>query len=133
MSMIINEESVEKIEAVLQTFIDESGATYVLLADMGGNLLFKAGEGDFDGATLAVLSAANYAATMEIATLIKEDNFSLLFHRGNNENIHFAKISQDILMIVLFKPYLSLGLLRLKIESAQKEITDLIGSEKWQL
>ncbi|RLC25624.1 MAG: roadblock/LC7 domain-containing protein, partial [Deltaproteobacteria bacterium] len=79
------------------------------------------------------LSAANYAATMEIATLIKEDNFSLLFHRGNNENIHFARITQDILMIVLFKPYLSLGLLRLKIESTQEEVNDLIGSEEWQL
>ncbi|RLC15172.1 MAG: roadblock/LC7 domain-containing protein, partial [Deltaproteobacteria bacterium] len=65
--MILYEKSVEKIEAVLQTFIDESGATYVLLADMGGNMLFKAGEGNFDGATLAALSAANYAATMEIA------------------------------------------------------------------
>ena len=35
MSIIINEESVDKTEAVLQTFIDKSGATYVLLADMG--------------------------------------------------------------------------------------------------
>ena len=57
MTMILYEKSVEKVEAVLQTFIDESGATYVLLADLGGNLLFKAGEGNFDGATLAVLSA----------------------------------------------------------------------------
>jgi predicted regulator of Ras-like GTPase activity (Roadblock/LC7/MglB family) len=130
--MIIYEKNVDQIEEILQIFISESGATYVLLADMGGNLLFNAGEENFDGVTLAALAAANYAATMEIAALIKEDNFSLLFHRGNNENIHFAKISQDILMIVLFKPYLSLGLLRLKIENTQKKITDLIGSEVWQ-
>ncbi|RLC17614.1 MAG: roadblock/LC7 domain-containing protein [Deltaproteobacteria bacterium] len=130
--MIIHENSVDKVDAILQTFIDESGATYVLLVDMAGNLLFKAGEGNFDEVTLAALSAANYAVTMEIAALIKEDNFSLLFHRGDNENIHFAKISDDILMIVLFKPYLSLGLLRLKIENTQGKITDLIGSEEWQ-
>lgn len=128
MNTIINEESADKVEEVLRRFIDESGATYALLTDMGGNLLFKIGEQDFDGDTLAVLSAANYAATKEIATLINEDNFSLLFHRGNNENIHFAKITPDILMIVLFKPYLSLGLLRLKIENIQKEITSLIGA-----
>jgi predicted regulator of Ras-like GTPase activity (Roadblock/LC7/MglB family) len=130
--MIIHENSVDKVDAILQTFIDESGATYVLLVDMAGNLLFKAGEGNFDEVTLAALSAANYAVTMEIAALIKEDNFSLLFHRGDNENIHFAKISDDILMIVLFKPYLSLGLLRLKIENTQGKVTDLIGSEEWQ-
>ncbi|MCF8045489.1 MAG: roadblock/LC7 domain-containing protein [Desulfarculaceae bacterium] len=128
MNTIINEESADKVEEVLRRFIDESGATYALLTDMGGNLLFKIGEENFDGDTLAVLSAANYAATKEIATLINEDNFSLLFHRGNNENIHFAKITPDILMIVLFKPYLSLGLLRLKIENIQNEITSLIGA-----
>ena len=128
MNTIINEESADKVEEVLRRFIDESGATYALLTDMGGNLLFKIGEENFDGDTLAVLSAANYAATKEIATLINEDNFSLLFHRGNNENIHFAKITPDILMIVLFKPFLSLGLLRLKIENIQKEISSLIGA-----
>ncbi|MFO7752977.1 MAG: roadblock/LC7 domain-containing protein [Desulfobacteraceae bacterium] len=128
MNTIINEESADKVEEVLRRFLDESGATYALLTDMGGNLLFKIGEENFDGDTLAVLSAANYAATKEIATLINEDNFSLLFHRGNNENIHFAKLTPDILMIVLFKPFLSLGLLRLKIENIQKEITSLIGA-----
>ena len=41
MNTIINEESADKVEEVLRRFIDESGATYALLTDMGGNLLFK--------------------------------------------------------------------------------------------
>jgi predicted regulator of Ras-like GTPase activity (Roadblock/LC7/MglB family) len=128
MDTVISEEVVSKVEMILQDFIDESGATYALISDMGGNPLFSAGEEDFDVDTLAALSAANYATTKEIASLIKEDNFSLLFHRGNNENVHFAKITPDILMIVLFKPFLSLGLLRLKINSLQKQITAIIGN-----
>lgn len=128
MDTIIDEESAKKVEVVLKRFLDESGATYALLTDMGGNLLFKAGEEGIDGDTLAVLSAANYAATKEIATLINKENFSLLFHRGDNENIHFAKVTPDVLMIILFKPYLSLGLLRLKISSIQEELANLLGS-----
>ncbi|MFH2093632.1 MAG: roadblock/LC7 domain-containing protein [Pseudomonadota bacterium] len=128
MDKIINEEIANKVEDLLHKFIDESGATYALLTDMGGNLLFNVGNEDYDVDTLAVLSAANYSTTNEIANLINEDNFSLLFHRGDNENIHFAKISADVLMIVLFKPYLSLGLLRLKIANLQTEINKLIGS-----
>ncbi len=128
MDTVIDEGSAEKIEAVLKKFLDESGATYALLTDLGGNMLFKSGKEDIDGETLAVLSAANYAATKEIATLINKENFSLLFHRGDNENIHFAKVSQDVLMIILFKPYLSLGLLRLKISDIQKELSPLLGS-----
>ncbi|SLM30189.1 Roadblock/LC7 family protein [Desulfamplus magnetovallimortis] len=128
MDTVIREDIVAKVEIVLQNFIDESGATYALITDMGGNPLFSAGEEDFDVDTLAALSAANYATTKEIANLIKEDNFSLLFHRGNNENVHFAKITPDVLMIVLFKPFLSLGLLRLKINGLQDQITALIES-----
>ncbi|MBF0233402.1 MAG: roadblock/LC7 domain-containing protein [Desulfamplus sp.] len=128
MDTVIREDLVAKVEIVLQNFIDESGATYALITDMGGNPLFSAGEEDFDVDTLAALSAANYATTKEIANLIKEDNFSLLFHRGNNENVHFAKITPDVLMIVLFKPFLSLGLLRLKINGLQEQITALIES-----
>ncbi|MBF0303227.1 MAG: roadblock/LC7 domain-containing protein [Desulfamplus sp.] len=128
MNTVIREDTVIKVEKILQDFIEESGATYALITDMGGNPLFTAGEEDFDVDTLAALSAANYATTKEIANLIKEDNFSLLFHRGNNENVHFAKITQDILMIVLFKPFLSLGLLRLKINSLQQKIVSIIGS-----
>lgn len=128
MDTVIREDMVTKVEKLLQNFIDESGATYALITDMGGNPLFTAGEEDFDVDTLAALSAANYATTKEIASLIKEDNFSLLFHRGNNENVHFAKITPDVLMIVLFKPFLSLGLLRLKITSLQKQITVLIDN-----
>lgn len=127
MDTVIDEANARKVEAVLEKFLDESGATYTLLTDLGGNLLFKCGDQDIDGETLAALSAANYAATKEIAKLINKENFSLLFHRGDNENIHFTKIAQDVLMIILFKPYLSLGLLRLKINSIQEELGTLLG------
>ena len=126
MDTVISESVVTKVELSLQNFVDESGATFALVTDMGGNPLFSAGEQNFDVDTLAALSAANYATTNEIASLINEDNFSLLFHRGTKENVHFATITKDVLMIVLFKPFLSLGLLRLKIDNLQKEISVLL-------
>ena len=126
MDTVISESIVTKVELSLQNFVDESGATFALVTDMGGNPLFSAGEQNFDVDTLAALSAANYATTNEIASLINEDNFSLLFHRGTKENVHFATITKDVLMIVLFKPFLSLGLLRLKIDNLQKEISVLL-------
>ncbi len=126
MDTVISENVVTKVELSLQNFVDESGATFALVTDMGGNPLFSAGEQNFDVDTLAALSAANYATTNEIASLINEDNFSLLFHRGTKENVHFATITKDVLMIVLFKPFLSLGLLRLKIDNLQKEISVLL-------
>ena len=43
-----------------------------------------------------------------------EDNFSLLFHKGINENIHYTKIGNDFFLITLFAKDVSLGLMRLK-------------------
>jgi len=126
MSFVLKEEQVENLEKILNKIIDEGGATYALLTDTGGNLLCKVGENSIDGTSLAVLSAANYAATKEIASLIGEKEFSLLFHRGQTENIHFTRVAPDILLIVLFKPYLSLGLLRLKVNSVKNEIKDIL-------
>ncbi|MDK2921999.1 MAG: hypothetical protein PWR24_1556, partial [Desulfonauticus sp.] len=84
------------------------------------------GKAKVDATSLAVLSAANFAATREIAKLIGEKEFSLLFHRGENENIHFTHITSDVLLIVLFKPYVSLGLLRLKTDAIKKEIQNFL-------
>ncbi|NCC61855.1 MAG: roadblock/LC7 domain-containing protein [Verrucomicrobiae bacterium] len=122
---MLTEEKVNRLEASLAKLLDDAGATYAFLADMGGNLICSAGRSDFDGTSLAVLSAANFAATREMASLIGEKDFSLLFHRGENENIHFTRINPDVLLIVLFKPYLSLGLLRLKVENVKKEIASV--------
>jgi len=127
MSIVLSEEKADRLDSSLSKLLDESGATYAMLTDMGGNLLSKAGDESFDGAALAVLTAANFAATKEIASLIGEKDFSLLFHRGENENIHFSKINADIIMIALFKPYLSLGLLRLKVDSIKEELHEILG------
>ncbi len=122
MNIILKENKVNELENLLDKLIEEGGASYAFLTDMAGNLICKNGESPVDATTLAVLAAANFAATKEIARLIGEDEFSLLFHRGQKENIHFTKISPDILLIVLFKPYVSLGLLRLKVDSVKKDI-----------
>ena len=128
MNLILKEEQIEGLVKLLDRLIKEGGATYALLTDMAGNLICEAGNVSVDATSLAVLSAANFAATKEIARLIGEKKFSLLFHRGQTENIHFTRITPEILLIVLFKPYVSLGLLRLKVDSVKKEIQRLLGA-----
>ncbi|MDL1969764.1 MAG: roadblock/LC7 domain-containing protein [Candidatus Desulfofervidaceae bacterium] len=126
MNLVLEEEKVNKLTDILNELIKEGGATYVLLTDMAGNLICKAGESSLDATSLAVLSAANFAATKEIARLIGENEFSLLFHRGQVENVHFTRIGSEVLLIVLFKPYVSLGLLRIKVDSVKKDIQKLL-------
>ena len=66
-----------------------------------------------------------------MAKIIGEGEFSLLFHKGKKENIHFNKILSEFLLITIFSNEISLGFLRLKVnESVEKikEILDAIGS-----
>ncbi len=126
MSFVLRERQLDQLKNILDKIIDDGGATYALLSDTAGNLLCESGDHAIDSTSLAVLSAANYAATKEIASLLNEKEFSLLFHKGESENIHFTRIGEEILLIVLFKPYLSLGLLRLKVDEAKKKINNIL-------
>jgi len=84
---------------------------------MAGNIIanFDNGKSKHDVYSLAALAAGNFGAVNAMAKIIGEDEFALLFHKGENENIHFSKILTDYLLITIFGNDISLGLLRLKV------------------
>ena len=50
-----------------------------------------------------------------MAKLVGEQEFSLLFHKGTECNIHFSKIDDELLLITMFGKSISLGFLRLNV------------------
>jgi predicted regulator of Ras-like GTPase activity (Roadblock/LC7/MglB family) len=61
-----------------------------------------------------------------MAKIIGEDEFSLLFHKGQKENIHFSKVSSEFLLITIFGNHVSLGFLRLKVTEAIEKIKKIL-------
>ena len=61
-----------------------------------------------------------------MANIIGEGDFSLLFNKGQNVNIHYKTIASDYLLINIFSKDLSLGFLRLKASETVKEIKDVL-------
>ena len=78
-------------------------------------------------AALAALAAGNFAAVSTMAKIIGEHEFSLLFHKGENESIHFTKVTNDFLLITIFSNKISLGFLRLKVTEAGEKIKKILG------
>ena len=76
---------------------------------------------------MAAVSAAHFAATAEIAKLIGEKDFALMFHKGGKRNVHFSRLSRDYLIITLFNDNVSLGLIRLKLGSAISAMCAIFG------
>jgi predicted regulator of Ras-like GTPase activity (Roadblock/LC7/MglB family) len=72
--------------------------------------------------SLAALTAANYGATTAIAHLFGEEEFTLLFHKGKKENIHFANVGEEYLMITVFNNNTHLGLVRLEVRKGLEQI-----------
>jgi predicted regulator of Ras-like GTPase activity (Roadblock/LC7/MglB family) len=117
-----------KIEAVFAADLLEVGVHSVTLIDMAGNIIstMDNGENKHDVYSLAALAAGNFGAVSTMAGLIGEEEFSLLFHKGKKENIHFSKVAEEFLLITIFGKEVSLGFLRLKVAEATEKLLGVL-------
>lgn len=130
MALVVSEQQLNAIESVLQNDIVDIGVSCVVLIDMAGNILAARDNGSkkHDIYSLAALAAGNFGAVSAMAKLIGEDEFSLLFHKGKSENIHFSKIMTEFLLVTIFSNEVSLGFLRLKVAEAVSRITEIFAA-----
>ncbi len=124
----LDEKQLDSIELILTEDLISLGVKLTLLIDLAGNILASLDDGatNFDIYSLAALAAGNFGAVSAMAELIGEDGFSLLFHKGEKNSIHFSKAKEDLLLVTVFGEEVSLGFLRLKVTEAIKKIQDLI-------
>ncbi len=78
--------------------------------------------------SLAALTAANFGATVEIARLLGEEEFTLLFHKGTSENVYFSAVGENAILVTLFDEKTSLGLIRLRISQMVDELSRIVSS-----
>ena len=104
MSYTLGQEQLDGIEEILQQDLIDVGVRCVFLIDMAGNIIANRDNGEIkhDVYSLAALAAGNFGAVSAMAKIIGEGEFSLLFHKGKKENIHFNKIITEFLLITIF-------------------------------
>lgn len=111
--------SVEILDDVRNYLVKEvltEGISSVMVIDNAGSLIANVGSKvDLDAVSLAAVAAANFAATEQIARLIGERDFVLLFYKGRSESFHFSRVGSEYIIVTIFNNSMSLGLLRLKI------------------
>ena len=120
-------EQLEKIDALLTDELLSLGVHCVIVIDTAGNTISQLDRGQCacDVASFAALAAGNFAAVDAMAKLVGEEEFSLHFHRGESESIHFSKINDDLLLITIFGNDVSLGFLRLKTAEVIERIREV--------
>ncbi len=126
--LVFYSEDMEKIDRYMAEFLKLSGARCALLVDKEGHLVTKKGEsGDFDLDTISALVAGSFAATREMARILGDDQFSVLLHQGEKENMQLSLVGERTLMTVIFDESTTLGVVRLYADEIAKKLTKLFA------
>jgi predicted regulator of Ras-like GTPase activity (Roadblock/LC7/MglB family) len=113
----------EKINGVLNDLLYQSNARCALLVDRTGQLVATVGEKpSFDATAFASLTAADFSANDQLASMIGEDEFNALVHQGQKESMYLADIARRLILVLLFDNRTTLGLVRIKVKAAVDEL-----------
>jgi predicted regulator of Ras-like GTPase activity (Roadblock/LC7/MglB family) len=125
----LGQEQLDIIQEILEQDFIDLGVHCVLLIDLSGNIIANMDNGKMkhDIYALAALAAGNFGAVSAMAKIIGESEFSLLFHKGEKESIHFSKVATDFLLITIFGKEVSLGFLRIKVAESIGRIEKILS------
>ncbi|MCX6827016.1 MAG: roadblock/LC7 domain-containing protein [candidate division Zixibacteria bacterium] len=130
-SLIIYEEEIEKIDSILAKMLKGAEAKCALLVDKDGHLLTRQGfTHSLDTTALAALLAGSFASTKEIARLVGESEFSVLFHQGKKDHIHMSLVGERSIMAVIFDDRTTIGMVRLYAKETALELGKIFSSLK---
>lgn len=124
--MVMYEEEFRLIDAELSKLHKQINSKVIFLVDKNGQLIASVGDtSNIDTTSLASLTAGNIAATGGIANILGEKEFTVLFHEGENDNVHITIISQRIILVVIFDKKSSLGLVRLRVKKTSEVLAQI--------
>ena len=132
--LVFYKEDIEVIGRSLQVFLKNSNASCALLVDKDGHLVTREGQSmTFDVDTISALVAGSFAATKQMAKLLGEEEFALMFHQGKKDNIQLSLVGERTILAVIFDDRTTLGMVRLysgQIASKLAQVFGEIGDRK---
>jgi predicted regulator of Ras-like GTPase activity (Roadblock/LC7/MglB family) len=124
--LVMYEEEFQKIKSILERLVRESNSKSIFLVDRNGQLIAHTGDTEnIDSTALASLTAGNIAATGGLAKLLGENEFTVLFHEGERDNIHINIVHRKVILVLIFDERSSLGLVRLRVKKAGDELAKI--------
>ena len=126
--LVFYKEDIERIAKTLNTFLKNANARCVLLVDKDGHLVTKEGESStYDMDTISALVAGSFAATKQMAKLLGEEEFSIMFHQGKKDNIQLSLVGERTILAVIFDDKTTLGMVRLYASQVSSKLSELFS------
>jgi len=128
-NQVLYEDEIEQIDKVLTRLIKEAEAKCALLVDKDGHLITRQGfTHTLDTTALAALLAGSFASTKEIARLVGEPEFSVLFHQGKRDHIHISLIGERSILVVIFDDRTTIGMVRLYSKEISETLQEILAN-----
>lgn len=132
-SLIIYEEEINQIDSLISKMLKGAEAKCALLVDKDGHLITRQGfTHSLDTTALAALLAGSFASTKEIARLVGEPEFSVLFHQGKKDHIHMSLVGDRSILVVIFDDRTTIGMVRLYAKETSIELAKIFEKIKEQ-
>jgi predicted regulator of Ras-like GTPase activity (Roadblock/LC7/MglB family) len=129
--LVFYEDLVRDVNRLLREFLKASNAKCAMLIDREGHMVTRQGvTRDIDMDTISALVAGSFAATREMARVLGEDEFSVLFHQGKTDNIQLSLVGDRTLLTVLFDEATTVGMVRLYAADTAKRLTELFAQHE---
>ena len=125
--LVFYQQDIERLNAEIDTFLELSKSRCVLLVDRDGHLVTRRGEAvKSTEETISALIAGSFAATREMARIMGENEFAILFHQGQRDSIQLQLVGERTLMAVLFDGRTNLGMVRFYAQESAARIQEIL-------
>ena len=127
--MVIYEEEHHKLTEICERLVRDALAKSIFIVDEDGQLITATGEtAGIDTTGLASLIAGSTAATGGLAQMLGEEEFPVHFHEGRDNHLHVSLIREALILVVIFDERSSLGLVRLRVKRAYRDMENVLDS-----
>ncbi len=112
--VVYYKEDLDQIDKLLEEFLKLSSAKSIFLVDTEGHLITQKGPAQtLNPETLSALVAGSFAATKELARILGETEFAVMFHQGKKDHIHISLVASRAITATVFNEKTTVGMVNL--------------------
>ena len=132
-SLVVSEKDTDAIEECLERLVGDTNANYSMLLDKSGQVIAARGDTQRQDITaLGALLAGTFASSREVARLLREKDFRVLFQQGVKENIFTELIEEQWMLVVMFDKRTHIGLVKVLAKRATDELGAILQRVRQQ-
>lgn len=117
--LVITDKQLDRCDNLLWELKSLVGCSFLALVSTSGQPITSiSDESNPETLSLASLTASAFAATRQLAEILNEREFTLLFHEGDSINLHVAQVTDRVLLLITFGRDVPVGKVRLYTQRA---------------